>query len=178
MSSSAARMACRLPSSARVAATSSPPRAPRPKTPALDVHEAGGLVRGGGRSTHQSKPQCESPAKDGLGRAVSGAFGNERSGEGASWRKTARERAFRLRSHQRPPTAAGFLSSRPSRAAGAVLCKGLAARERPALPLSGLGKASSCLDRHGEDDDDGAAGLRGGVAGAAQLRRLGPLRPG
>ena len=36
---------------------------------------------------------------------------------------------------------------------------------------------SGCPDRHGEDDDDAAAGLRAGVAGAAQLRGRGPLRP-
>lgn len=81
---------------------------------------------------------------------------------------------------RRPPLVSFFSPKPRRRRLPAPPCKGLAAREPPVLPLplSGLGKASSCLDRHGEDDADAAAGLRAGVAGAAQLRRLGPLRPG
>jgi len=96
--------------------------------------------------------------------------------------KTARELSDCDSINGRRPPLVFFLLVQAAPPALACPCKGLAARERPALPLplplSGLGKASSCLDRHGEDDDDAAAGLRAGVAGAAQLRRLCPLRPG
>ena len=91
----------------------------------------------------------------------------------------------------RPPPAAGFLSSRPSRRRRSPAVKtpehGRAARlggsggaaiphQNPPLsaPATALG---GCPDRHGEDDADAAAGLRAGVAGAAQLRGRGPLRP-
>jgi hypothetical protein len=90
---------------------------------------------------------------------------------------------------RRPPAAAGFLSSRPSRRRRSPPVKtpehgsSTPRQQRrgdpspePA-PLRSPTSLVGCPDRHGEDDDDAEAGLRAGVAGAAQLRGRGPVRP-